>query len=450
MEEFPINFDQGETENIINYEPIKLKQNDKEYNLNIKSKGEMITFSINVKKELLYDNYIKKISFKEIKKLNKVFLVLNSFNEFYDYLKSSSNKGKLDIKIYKDKITIIIYLEVLFKQENAEIDLLIGKQDIDLNMEIISKELLDIKGNKIQKLNKLNEDLNKEINNLKNKNEGLNSEINNLKQENEKLNEKIKNSKKEEEQNQKKKDEEINKKFDDTKNEISLSQKKSQNEFMLIISIVSILILSIIIYNLKNENKSLNKKIEDINKELSYILFKSSIMKLGEANFIFSEIEKRMNKSIKGLNKLYQASIDGGDPRNFHQKCDNIKNTLVLIKSEGKRRFGGFTPIPWKSKGGFIEDKKNQTFVFSLDNKKIYNLISIYQEAVYHHEDYGPRFGWKDIIIEGNPIENYKLRSIPDDYDYNGDKHPLSESDDSYNNGYIKALEYEVFEVLFD
>ena len=160
MEEFPISFDQGETENIINYEPIKLKQNDKEYNLDIKSKGDMITFSIKVKKELLYDNYIKKISFKEIKKLNKVFYVLNSFNEFYDYLKSSADKGKLDIKIYNDKITIIIYLEVLFKQENVKIDLLIGKQDIDLNMEIISKEILDIKGNKIQKLNKLNEDLN--------------------------------------------------------------------------------------------------------------------------------------------------------------------------------------------------------------------------------------------------------------------------------------------------
>ena len=149
MEEFPISFDQGETNNIINYEPIKLKQNEKEYNLNIKSKGEMITFSINVKKELLYDNYIKKISFKEIKKLNKVFHDLNLFNEFYDYLKLSSDKGKLDIKIYNAKITIIIYLEVLLKQENVEIDLLIGKQDMDLNMEIISKEILDIKGNKI-------------------------------------------------------------------------------------------------------------------------------------------------------------------------------------------------------------------------------------------------------------------------------------------------------------
>ena len=50
---------------------------------------------------------------------------------------------------------------------------------------------MDIKGNKIQKLNKLNEGLNKEINNLKNKNEELNSKINNLKQENEKFKYKV-------------------------------------------------------------------------------------------------------------------------------------------------------------------------------------------------------------------------------------------------------------------
>ena len=31
-------------DNIINYEPIKIKQNEIEYNLKIKSKGEIITF----------------------------------------------------------------------------------------------------------------------------------------------------------------------------------------------------------------------------------------------------------------------------------------------------------------------------------------------------------------------------------------------------------------------
>ena len=69
--------------------------------------------------------------------------------------------------------------------------------------------------------------------------------------------------------------------------------------------------------------------------------------------------------------------------------------------------------------------------------------------AVYHNEKCGPSFGYSDIFMFGNPFE-YCLSSIPNDYDYNGDIHPLSESDYSYDIGYIKALEYEVFEVLFD
>ena len=66
-------------------------------------------------------------------------------------------------------------------------------------------------------------------------------------------------------------------------------------------------------------------------------------MKEDEQNFIFTEIENKMNKRIKKVKKLYQATIDGGDSMTFHSKCDYIPNTLVLIKSEGKRRFGGFT-----------------------------------------------------------------------------------------------------------
>ena len=56
-----------------------------------------------------------------------------------------------------------------------------------------------------------------------------------------------------------------------------------------------------------------------------------------------------MKKQIISIKKLYQATVDGGDTEIFHNKCDDIPNTLVLIKSEGKFRFGGFTPIPWKT-----------------------------------------------------------------------------------------------------
>ena len=109
---------------------------------------------------------------------------------------------------------------------------------------------------------------------------------------------------------------------------------------------------------------------------------------------LYKEIENKMNKKIKGINKLYQATKDGGDPINFHSKCDNIPNTLVLIKSEGKRRFGGFTPIPWKSEERYVykQDSENKTFVFSLDNKKIYYLKDI-ENAVYHNKNRGSCFG---------------------------------------------------------
>ena len=237
MDEFPISCDRGETDNIIDYEPIKIKQNEIEYNLNIKSKGDMIIFSINIKNQLLYDNYIRKMRFHNIKELHKSFNSLKSCTNFYEYLKTLSDNEKLNIKKYNDKISLIIYLEVASKQENIEIDLFIGKQDIDFNMQIISKE----------------------INNLKKEKEKLNKEINNLKKENEKLKITIINLKKEEELNQKIKDKEINTKFVYIKNEINLSQT---NTIVITIMIVLIVFFLSIMINESSIN-NLDKKIKE-------------------------------------------------------------------------------------------------------------------------------------------------------------------------------------------
>ena len=237
MDEIPISCDRGETDNIIDYEPIKIKQNEIEYNLNIKSKGDMITFSINIKNQLLYDNYIRKMRFHNIKELHKAFNNLKSYNNFYEYLKTLSDNEKLNIKKYNDKISLIIYLEVSSKQENIEIDLFIGKQDLDFNMQIISKE----------------------INNLKKENEKLKKEINNLKKENEKLKITINNLKKEEELNQKIKEKEINTKFVYIKNEISLSQT---NTIVITIMIVLIVFFLSIMINESSIN-NLDKKIKE-------------------------------------------------------------------------------------------------------------------------------------------------------------------------------------------
>ena len=167
-------------------------------------------------------------------------------------------------------------------------------------------------------------------------------------------------------------------------------------------------------------------------------------MNYDERNMIFSEIKNKMNKRIKKIKKLYQATIDGGDHINFHSKCDNIENTLVLIKSEGLRRFGGFTPIPWKSNGGYVDDPSSNSFVFSLDKKKIYSLKSG-EFAVYHDKNSGPCFGrGRDIAIDGNPIKENTLYTCQCSYDYKGDNYSLLD-----NTNKIKALEYEVFQIIF-
>ena len=132
---------------------------------------------------------------------------------------------------------------------------------------------------------------------------------------------------------------------------------------------------------MKKEHKDLLNKVKEQNEEIINLkedIFNLSnrIMKKDEEKTIFPEIEKRMKKKIKKLKKIYQATIDGGDPINFHSKCHNIENTLVLIKSELQERFGGFTPIPWKSdkKGVYIPDPDNKTFIFSLDKNSIVSL----------------------------------------------------------------------------
>ena len=168
-----------------------------------------------------------------------------------------------------------------------------------------------------------------------------------------------------------------------------------------------------------------------------------------EFDMIHLAIKSRINKEVKELKKLYQATIDGDGVINFHSRCDNISNTLVLIKSEGNRRFGGFTSIQWSSpNSGEYKDDPN-AFLFSLDKQKIYSYKNN-GNAIYNYKDYGPTFGGgHDIYIGNHAIQEKQLRtgesSSCASYNYNGDKNALSES----NGSNIYAAEYEVFQVIF-
>jgi hypothetical protein len=188
MEEIPcITSEKGETIEIVNFNPIQIEQNEIKYELNIKSEENVIIFSIRDKSIFPSVNYIRKMNLKKIKDLNVTFSLFNSFNDFYEYLKSLSDNKKLNIKKFNDKISIIFYVEVLFKQQLVEIDLFPTKKDVNSNINEILQELSNI-NLKIDDLKKDNDSLNKRADYLKNENKELNSKINNINNENKRLN----------------------------------------------------------------------------------------------------------------------------------------------------------------------------------------------------------------------------------------------------------------------
>ena len=159
-----------------------------------------------------------------------------------------------------------------------------------------------------------------------------------------------------------------------------------------------------------------------------------------------------MNKKVKGLEKIYQASIEGGDSSIFHSKCDNIPNTLTLIFSEKGRIFGGFTSETWDISGKYKDDKKS--FLFSIDKLKIYSY-KCNGKAIYCHKDFGLTFGagfsnkiGKNALIRK---ELYTYEFYPDgcSYYFNNDLSALSESGKGKAT-YIYAREYEVYKILFE
>ena len=343
-------------------DPIKIIKDSKEYILNIDIQGDYIIFDINDTEDLISFNYKNKMTFKEIKDLNQIFIVLNSFNDFYDYIKALSNNKKLSIKKEDEKIIIILYVEILLKEQIIEINLFKEKKDLNLSIKDICKELILVK-----------------------------EKVNNLTTENKEL--------------------------------------------------------RIIIDKQNKEIKYMKDKLNKLELYINPNFDDSVIIKNDESNFIILEIERLMNRKIKSIRKLYQATIDGGEPSNFHSKCDNIPFTVTLIKSEGNRRFGGFTPIPWESEDTGYKKGEGKSFVFSLDNKKIYN-INKGSDEIFNCKKIGPCFGrGYDIGIEGNPIKEKVLFTYKSSYNYNGEYLPLSEYKEDGNK--LLGIDYEVFQISF-
>jgi hypothetical protein len=85
--------------------------------------------------------------------------------------------------------------------------------------------------------------------------------------------------------------------------------------------------------------------------------------------------------------------MDSYSTVNFHSKCDNKPNTLIIIKSTNGNVFGGYTEQTWNHTGNYKADPNS--FIFSLINKlnKPIKIKWSQNYGIYCHTSYGPTFG---------------------------------------------------------
>jgi hypothetical protein len=216
-------------------------------------------------------------------------------------------------------------------------------------------------------------------------------------------------------------------------------------------------IKDLVIVNLSKNALNMQKKSEDKLKTLQRINLCGRLMKfnakyiqkinLGTINIIDIRICSTIlsgSDQVKDLitlcefaidqtwNLIYRASQDGFESVNFHLKCDNKQNTLVIIKSTNGNIFGGYTEQSWG--GNDIDPYNLNSFIFSLINTldKPIKIKWSKGKQISCDINLGPAFGSVDIHIG--------KKSNSNDYNYAELGSSYTHPDYAYNS--IKAKSF--------
>ena len=158
--------------------------------------------------------------------------------------------------------------------------------------------------------------------------------------------------------------------------------------------------------SLESQVESLTKTVSELRKEIQNIKIKESekdeaaVKSFEQTSFIKDEEKKIIskwihpNKVIK-FNMLFSTDKDGDRSNTFHQCCDGIFPTVIVILDTSGRRFGGYSTQSWgQSCVGANYSRAPGSFIFNLSNNQKYDLIDKFNKnAIYRHNSYGPTFG---------------------------------------------------------
>ena len=172
-----------------------------------------------------------------------------------------------------------------------------------------------------------------------------------------------------------------------------------------------------------------------------------------QRQFLYDSLNKP-----KELKLLFRASDHEFKAAAFHQKCDNIANTLVVIRTQFEKTIAGFTPYPWNQTiSAWVNDSGRKSFLLQLDllQKMVPNHDNY---LIYCGTSYGPIFGdGHDIVISDSCNTNNNSNSnFPHRYNITG-PNPYTNGQPSYTafsgataNYNYKVTQYEVFQVIYN
>ena len=161
---------------------------------------------------------------------------------------------------------------------------------------------------------------------------------------------------------------------------------------------------------------------------------------------IINWIEEKTNKNIISFELIFKMSENGSNCKDFHKYCDNKGPTLTLIKTKNNRIFGGFTPLNWNNSRGVIIDQYNQTFVFSLNLMKKFDMINSKKDAIHNQENNGPFFGNNDFSLYKNMKKGIHVSNEYCNFFSKNNNLELSDGSSSTD---FETDELEIFKVIY-
>lgn len=366
---------------------INLEEN--EFILTLNKDNEKIDFLLNDKKSL--NTFKTNRTFDEIRR-TKCFATDESLDEAFIIMEELINLGKTKlIKENESLIRLVFEDEIRRKTVTSTFDL--RKENFTFN---------DLLGNITSKINSLhseNREKEKEIHRISNELSYLATQNEKFTKENQELLNNFSNLK-DNLFTQKSIMDKILEENKSNKSVFSMLLEENQNNKLISKKLIDEnKFLNLQIIKLNDENKNMLKAIS----KLPEFQNKSKIILNSEINLLKEWIGKEFTMEL-----LYSSDIHPKNVRFFHEKCDNIPDTITVVESEYGRRFGGFTKMVWKSCELDEFSRGDGTdFIFSLTKKAMFRNNKNFDQAIWNYANYFPCFGGGcDLQLYYNCFDN--------------------------------------------